>query len=121
MNEIITERSGTILRIRLNRPAKKNGMTSGMYMTLADLLNGAAKDDLIRVVLLHGAGDPFSAGNDLEGLMKNPPGPGDSPQARLINALIVHLPTMGRSSATSGPRWHNPPTASYRVVTSLNL
>ena len=88
MNEIITERSGGILRIRLDRPAKKNGMTSGMYMTLADLLNGAAKDDLIRVVLLHGAGDPFSAGNDLEGLMKNPPGPGDSPQARLINALI---------------------------------
>jgi enoyl-CoA hydratase/carnithine racemase len=63
-------------------------MTSAMYITMADLLNGAAKDDHIRVVLWHGAGDSFCAGNDLEDFMKNPPGPGESPQARLINALI---------------------------------
>ena len=39
MNEIITERSGSILRVMFNRPAKKNAMTSSMYLTLADLLN----------------------------------------------------------------------------------
>jgi enoyl-CoA hydratase/carnithine racemase len=88
VSEIITERSGSILRVQLNRPAKKNAMTSSMYTTLADLLNGTAKDDRIRVVLLHGAGDSFTAGNDLEDFLKNPPGPGDSPQARLIYALI---------------------------------
>jgi enoyl-CoA hydratase/carnithine racemase len=88
VSEIITERSGSILRVQLNRPAKKNAMTSSMYTTLADLLNGTAKDDRIRVVLLHGAGDSFTAGNDLEDFLKNPPGPGDSPQARLIDALI---------------------------------
>ena len=32
--------------------------------------------------------DAFSAGNDLEDFMKNPPGPGESPQARLMRALI---------------------------------
>jgi enoyl-CoA hydratase/carnithine racemase len=42
----------------------------------------------VRVVLVHGAGDSFCAGNDLEDFMKNPPGPGDSPQARLINAML---------------------------------
>jgi len=63
-------------------------MTSAMYITLADLLNAAAKDDQIRVVLWHGAGDSFSAGNDMEDFIKNPPGPGESPQARLIQALI---------------------------------
>ena len=31
MSDIITERSGNILRIQLNRPAKKNAMTSAMY------------------------------------------------------------------------------------------
>ena len=88
MSDIITERSGNILRIQLNRPEKKNAMTLAMYITLADLLNDAAKDDQIRVVLWHGAGDSFSAGNDIEDFLKNPPGAGASPQARLIQALI---------------------------------
>src|ERR1700756_3350460 len=89
MNDIITERSGSILRIQLNRPAKKNAMTSTMYITMADLFNNAAKDDSVRVVLWHGAGDSFCAGNDLEDFLKNPMGPADSPQSRLIDAFIA--------------------------------
>src|SRR3954454_12083618 len=88
MNELLTERSENILRVQFNRPAKKNAMTAAMYTGLADLLNETDKDDSINVVLLHGAGDSFTAGNDLEDFAKNPPAPGDSPQARLINALI---------------------------------
>src|SRR4029077_3175166 len=88
MSDIISEKSGSILRVQLNRPAKKNAMTAAMYITLADLLNATAEDDQIRVVLWHGAGDSFCAGNDLADFLKTPPGPGDSPQARLINALI---------------------------------
>jgi enoyl-CoA hydratase/carnithine racemase len=88
MSDIITERSENILRIQLNRPARKNAMTSAMYVTLADLLNDAAKDDQIHVVLWHGAGDSFSAGNDIQDFLKNPPGAGESPQAHLIQALI---------------------------------
>jgi enoyl-CoA hydratase/carnithine racemase len=87
MADIITERSGSILRIELNRPAKRNAMTSGMYAALADIFNDAAKDESTRVVLWHGAGESFSAGNDLDDFLKNPPGPGDSPQARLMSAL----------------------------------
>jgi enoyl-CoA hydratase/carnithine racemase len=88
VNEIAVERSGSILSIQLNRPTKKNAMTSSMYVTIAELLDAAATDDQVRVVLWHGAGDSFSAGNDLEDFMKNPPGPGESPQARLMRALI---------------------------------
>jgi enoyl-CoA hydratase/carnithine racemase len=88
MSDIITEGSGNILRIQLNRPAKKNAMTSDMYMAVAYLLNAAANDDQIRVVLWHGAGDSFSAGNDIQDFLKNPPGAGESPQAQLIEALI---------------------------------
>jgi enoyl-CoA hydratase/carnithine racemase len=88
VSDIVTERSGSILRVQLNRPAKKNAMTLAMYDTMADLLNAAAKDDGIRVVLWHGAGDSFCAGNDLEDFLKNPMGPDDSPQSRLIEALI---------------------------------
>jgi enoyl-CoA hydratase/carnithine racemase len=88
MSEILTERSGSVLRVTLNRPAKKNAMTSAMYNALADILNEAAKDDEIRVVVWDSAGDSFSAGNDVEDFLKNPPAPGESPQARLGNALL---------------------------------
>src|SRR5271167_724064 len=88
MDELLTERSGGILRVQFNRPAKKNAMTLAMYAGLANLLNEADKDETINVVLLHGAGDCFTAGNDLEDFMKNPPGPGDGPQRQLISALI---------------------------------
>src|SRR3954452_16860420 len=87
MADIMTEQSESILRVVLNRPAKKNAMTSSMYVALADILNDAAADDRIRVVLWHGAGDSFCAGNDVEDFLKNPPGPGASPQAQLMNAL----------------------------------
>ncbi len=88
MSDILTECSGNILRIQLNRPERKNAMTSAMYITLADLFNDAAKEDEVRVVLWHGAGDSFSAGNDIQDFLKNPPRAGESPQARLIEALI---------------------------------
>jgi enoyl-CoA hydratase/carnithine racemase len=88
VDEIITERPANVLRVQLNRPAKKNAMTSSMYVTLADIFTDAAKDDETRAVLWHGAGDSFCAGNDIEDFLKNPPGPGDSPQARLMFALV---------------------------------
>src|SRR5689334_4261396 len=88
MNEILTETKGSILRVTVNRPAKKNAMTSAMYNALADVFNNAAKDDEINVVIWDAAGDSFSAGNDVEDFLKNPPGPGESPQARLGNALM---------------------------------
>src|SRR5271154_6530262 len=88
MSEIVTERAGGILQIQLNRPEKKNAMLASMYATVAELLERAAQEDEVRVVLLHGAGDSFTAGNDLADFVKNPPGPGDNPQTRLITDLI---------------------------------
>src|SRR5712672_3986551 len=88
MDEIVTERSDGILRVELNRPSRKNAMTSGMYIDLADILNDAARDASTRVVLWHGAGDSFCAGNDIEDFLKNPPGPGESPQAGLMKAFL---------------------------------
>jgi enoyl-CoA hydratase/carnithine racemase len=88
MTEIVTEHAGDILRVQLNRPSKKNAMTAAMYMGMADALNSAAKDESVRVVLWHGAGDSFCAGNDVEDFLKNPVGAVDSPQGHLIDALI---------------------------------
>jgi hypothetical protein len=56
MNEILTKRSGNILRIQFKRPAKNNAMTLAMCTGLANLLSEADKNENINVVLLHGAG-----------------------------------------------------------------
>jgi len=88
MSEILTETKGSILRVTVNRPEKKNAMTSAMYNALADVFNEAAKDDDVSVVIWDAAGDSFSAGNDIEDFLKNPPGQGESPQARLGEALL---------------------------------
>ncbi len=53
MNEVLTERSGSILKVQLNRPGKKNAITTAMYVALAEALETAAKDDATRVVLIH--------------------------------------------------------------------
>jgi enoyl-CoA hydratase/carnithine racemase len=88
MDDIVTEHTGSILRVQLNRPTRRNAMTSAMYVALAGIFNEAANDDNTRVVLWHGAGDSFCAGNDIEDFLKNPPGPGESPQAGLMNAFL---------------------------------
>jgi enoyl-CoA hydratase/carnithine racemase len=88
MEDIVTAQSGSILRVQLNRPTKRNAMTSAMYLSLASIFNEAANDENTRVVLWHGAGDSFCAGNDIEDFLKNPPGAGESPQARLMEALV---------------------------------
>jgi enoyl-CoA hydratase/carnithine racemase len=87
-DEIVIDRSGSVLRVELNRPARKNAMTASMYARLAGILEDAARDEGTRVVLLHGAGDSFCAGNDVEDFLRNPPGPGESPQAKLMHALV---------------------------------
>ena len=89
MSDILTERTGNILRVTVNRPAKKNAMTSAMYIALAEAFNEAAKDDEVRVVIWDAAGDSFSAGNDVQDFLTNPPpGSGPSPQGLLADALL---------------------------------
>jgi enoyl-CoA hydratase/carnithine racemase len=88
MSDIVTERLGNILSVQLNRPSKRNAITTEMYVTLADVLEAAAKDDQVRVVLCHAAGESFSAGNDLQNFLEHPPALFGSPQTRLIHALM---------------------------------
>jgi enoyl-CoA hydratase/carnithine racemase len=88
MNDIVTEHTGSVLRVQFNRPTKRNAMTSAMYVALAGIFNETAKDENTRVVLWRGAGDSFCAGNDIEDFLKNPPGPGESPQAGLMSEFV---------------------------------
>lgn len=65
-NEIITESREHILRIKINRPEKKNALTRTMYAAMADAIARADDDSGIRAIFLHGTEDCFTAGNDLK-------------------------------------------------------
>jgi enoyl-CoA hydratase/carnithine racemase len=54
-----------ILMLTLARPDKKNALTNEMYGAMADAIEGAENESAIRVILLRGQGDSFTAGNDL--------------------------------------------------------
>jgi enoyl-CoA hydratase/carnithine racemase len=65
MSEVLTVRTGGVLELALNRPAKKNALTGAMYRTLIAGLAEAEADEAIGVVLLRAEGGMFSAGNDI--------------------------------------------------------
>lgn len=89
MSEIETELfPDGVLRVEMNRPDKKNAMTGAMYARLAEVLAEADRDDKVRAVLWHGAGDAFTAGNDIKDFQENPPQGEDSPQGRLTEEFI---------------------------------
>jgi len=73
MDHIITENRDGILRIEIDRPEKKNALTAAMYQAMADGIKLAEADSTVRVVLIHGKKDLFTAGNDLQDFLENPP------------------------------------------------
>ncbi len=55
---------GAILRLTLDRPARRNSLSHSMIDTLVDALTDAATDDSLRAIHIRGQGDDFCAGAD---------------------------------------------------------
>ncbi len=84
---IRTETADGVARIEIARPEKKNAITVAMYQQMADAIVAAHEDPSARAILIHGQPDIFTAGNDLEDFMKNPPAGMDAPVFRFMAAL----------------------------------
>ena len=66
---MVTERSGAVSRITINRPDRRNAMSWEVMTGLRQALAAAGADPEVRVVVLTGAGDDaFCAGADLGGM-----------------------------------------------------
>ncbi len=68
---IIYQTEGRIARITLNRPEKRNALSSALRNEIVDSLHKAERDDEVRVILIEGAGPSFCSGYDI-----NPSGSG---------------------------------------------
>ena len=62
--EIVLSAKSGVGDIRIDRPSKRNALTTPMYAAMADALEAFDRDDAIRVVTIRGGND-FTAGNDL--------------------------------------------------------
>ena len=62
---LLVERDGATLRIRLNRPERRNAMTDDMVLALIATIDAAGSDETIRVISLSGEGAHFCSGFDL--------------------------------------------------------
>jgi enoyl-CoA hydratase/carnithine racemase len=64
-DHVVVNKNAGILTLVLNRPDKKNALTDAMYGVLADEIAGAQTDKAVRVIVIRGEGDMFTAGNDV--------------------------------------------------------
>jgi enoyl-CoA hydratase/carnithine racemase len=55
--------------LTIDRPARRNALTLAMWAGLPGILTGLADDSRVRVLLVTGAGDTFSAGADIGELL----------------------------------------------------
>ena len=65
MSELLFEKRDGVAVVTFNRPAKKNAFTPEMVVRLAESWMEFRADDSLRVAVITGNGDTFSAGADL--------------------------------------------------------
>jgi enoyl-CoA hydratase/carnithine racemase len=97
---IRTRTEARIAFVELARLDKRNALTGEMYVRLADALSAADADPQARCIVLHGAPDCFTAGNDLGDFLKRPPG-AEPP----VVGLFKVLPNLAKPvvAAVGGP------------------
>ena len=93
LTDIGISRNGRALHIRINRPAKRNALTQGMYAAMADAIVEAEHDEDVCAIVISGEGSMFCAGNDLADFVSNRP-EGDNAPVRRFMAAIASTPVI---------------------------
>jgi enoyl-CoA hydratase len=94
---------GSIVRIMLNRPGRRNAQNRGLLVELGSAMLAAEADDRVRAVILGGAGPAFSSGHDLgspESREEAAPGPGQHP------SRAIHGGTKSGAEGRMLQEWH---------------
>ncbi|VVD99901.1 enoyl-CoA hydratase [Pandoraea horticolens] len=87
MEDVLVQRQGAVQVLTFNRAHKKNAITAEMYQAIAEGIAEAEADSSLRVILIQGQPEAFSAGNDLEDFLKHPPKDDDAPVFQFLRAI----------------------------------
>ena len=100
-----------VLVVTLNRPRKRNAFDDPQWDGLRDALNRARGDDSVAVVVLTGAGDDFSAGQDLSAFRRagEPRADGAPLDARAVRFMVRILDDFPYRLGTQEPTWADAP------------
>src|SRR5215471_8800808 len=85
MTPLAVETVGHVRVLRLDRPARKNALTSALGWSIVRAMRDAQADDDVRVVALTGNGDAFCSGLDLSGGDDTPIETGLSDQDQMLD------------------------------------
>ncbi len=85
--QILTRLENRVLTLSFNRPERKNALTLAMYSALAQLIKAAEADNEVRVLVLTGADEFFTSGNDLMDFMNEPEIHENHPVVRFMEEL----------------------------------
>ena len=85
-NDVVIQRKNGVMQIAINRPSKKNALTTQMYDAIREAIESIIDDDTIRAILIHGSSTVFSAGNDLSDF-RDSSFEGPLPAFKLLNTL----------------------------------
>ncbi len=66
MSDVLSERHGPVLLLRLNRPDRNNAIGGTLMRDLVTAATDAAADDTVRVVVTTGVGRAYCVGGDLD-------------------------------------------------------
>jgi 2-(1,2-epoxy-1,2-dihydrophenyl)acetyl-CoA isomerase len=97
---LIYDKQGSTLTLRFNRPEARNAFDQAMAESFAAAIKTAERDEEIRVVILTGSGDAFSAGQDVFELYRREVSQGGSAAAHELRErflpIVLRLRQIGK-------------------------
>lgn len=84
---IVYQADQGVFTLQIHRPDKKNALTQTMYQALAKGIQAAEQDDSIKVILIRGAEDCFTSGNDVNDFVKAPDTGTERPSVQFMKAI----------------------------------
>jgi enoyl-CoA hydratase/carnithine racemase len=104
--ELVRERRGNLVVLRLNRPEARNALSPGLLGGLGRAILDAESDPEVRAIVLTGTGDrAFCAGMDLRAFASGEGMDGGDPQATAAYSRLfqgdVAIPVVGAANATA--------------------
>jgi enoyl-CoA hydratase len=104
-DEVVRERRGNVLVVRLNRPEARNALNGAVMTGVAQAVQQAEADAEIRAIVLTGTGDrAFCAGMDLRGFASGEPGSVDRAAMDTFLRLMqgqIGVPVVGAANASA--------------------